>query len=230
MRPLNIAHRGGAGLRPENTLAAFENAMALKCDGAELDVQLTRDGKLAVVHDFLLDEKLVRDFTAAELPSHIPFLEDVIALARPHTDFRLFIEIKSSLEEPPLSAPGTEIAKAVVQLLRKKNFLHRTTLVSFDWQALGAAKAMAPGLVCWFSTGEHVQMPPRTLAAVILANAGQGWFPHHSRIDAAGVAAMHEAGLAIGAWTVDDEETMRKMTAFGVDAICTDCPDRLKKL
>ena len=59
--PLNIAHRGGAGLWPENTLAAFENAARMGCDGAELDVQLTRDGRLAVFHDYALSPVLCRD-------------------------------------------------------------------------------------------------------------------------------------------------------------------------
>ena len=54
MQPWNIAHRGGAQLMPENTLAAFADALARGCDGAELDVQLTRDGVAVVHHDFRL--------------------------------------------------------------------------------------------------------------------------------------------------------------------------------
>ncbi len=61
MRPLNIAHRGGAALWPENTLAAFERAIALGADGAELDVQLTRDGEVIVFHDNRLKADLCRD-------------------------------------------------------------------------------------------------------------------------------------------------------------------------
>src|SRR5690349_12908355 len=60
MKPLNIAHRGGAQLMPENTLAAFADAMARGCDGAELDVQLTRDGQVVVHHDFRLKAGLAR--------------------------------------------------------------------------------------------------------------------------------------------------------------------------
>ncbi|HEY6578760.1 MAG TPA: glycerophosphodiester phosphodiesterase family protein [Rhizomicrobium sp.] len=62
---LCIAHRGGAALRPENTLSAFENAIALGADGAELDVQLTRDGHVVVVHDFRLNPDLCRDAKGA---------------------------------------------------------------------------------------------------------------------------------------------------------------------
>lgn len=60
MRTLNIAHRGGAALRPENTLAAFGHAIALGCDGAELDVQLSADGVVVVHHDFRLNPALTR--------------------------------------------------------------------------------------------------------------------------------------------------------------------------
>src|SRR6185295_19220458 len=60
-RTLNIAHRGGAGLWPENTVFAFASAGQAGFDGAELDVQLTRDGKLAVFHDFKLNPDLCRD-------------------------------------------------------------------------------------------------------------------------------------------------------------------------
>ncbi|MEO7053402.1 MAG: glycerophosphodiester phosphodiesterase family protein, partial [Rhizomicrobium sp.] len=60
MKTLNIAHRGGAGLRPENTLVAFRHAIALGCDGAELDVQLSADGIVIVHHDFRLNPALTR--------------------------------------------------------------------------------------------------------------------------------------------------------------------------
>src|SRR5882672_1613735 len=60
MQPWNIAHRGGAALMPENTLAAFEDAVARGCDGAELDVQLTSDGVVVVHHDFRLKAGLAR--------------------------------------------------------------------------------------------------------------------------------------------------------------------------
>lgn len=60
MKTLNIAHRGGAGLRPENTLAAFRHAIVLGCDGAELDVQLSADGGVIVHHDYRLNPALTR--------------------------------------------------------------------------------------------------------------------------------------------------------------------------
>src|SRR5215469_12464653 len=77
MSPLNIAHRGGAGLWPENTLAAFANAAAMGADGAELDVQLTRDGELVVFHDFRLKADLVSDGKGKWLAAPGPRIVDL---------------------------------------------------------------------------------------------------------------------------------------------------------
>ncbi|HTK79097.1 MAG TPA: glycerophosphodiester phosphodiesterase family protein [Rhizomicrobium sp.] len=74
---LNIAHRGGAALYPENTLAAFRNAVAIGCDGAELDVQLSRDGDVIVVHDYLLKPELCRDVNGAWLKRPTPRIKDL---------------------------------------------------------------------------------------------------------------------------------------------------------
>lgn len=73
----NIAHRGGAGLQPENTLAAFANAVARGCDGAELDVQLTADGEVVVFHDFRLKPALCRDASGSWLRPPAPLIKDL---------------------------------------------------------------------------------------------------------------------------------------------------------
>lgn len=76
MKTLNIAHRGGAGLRPENTLAAFRHAIALGADGAELDVQLSADGVVIVHHDFCLNPALTRK-EGAWLRGETPRIKDL---------------------------------------------------------------------------------------------------------------------------------------------------------
>jgi glycerophosphoryl diester phosphodiesterase len=75
--PWNIAHRGGAGLRPENTLAAFADAVARGCDGAELDVQLSKDGKLVVFHDNRLNPELCRGADGKYLTRPTPKIVDL---------------------------------------------------------------------------------------------------------------------------------------------------------
>lgn len=188
-----IAHRGGAALAPENTLAAFANAMALGADGAELDVHLTRDGRAVVCHDFRLNPDLcrdemgvwltrptprIRDLAFGELARYdigrarpdsdyareypllipsdgerIPLLAEVIALARNAAKpFRLFVEIKTSLADPTLSASPEALAEATVSVLKDCGYLERSVLIGFDWRALRHGKAREPSLACWFST------------------------------------------------------------------------------
>ncbi|HEY0280999.1 MAG TPA: glycerophosphodiester phosphodiesterase family protein [Rhizomicrobium sp.] len=77
MRPWNIAHRGGARSRPENTLAAFAHAVANGCDGAELDVQLSRDGEVVVFHDYRLKPEICRDEKGRWLVAPTPRLKDL---------------------------------------------------------------------------------------------------------------------------------------------------------
>ena len=74
---LNIAHRGGAGLRPENTLAAFRHAVELGCDGAELDVQLSKDGEVVVFHDYRLKPEICRASTGRWLTKPTPRIKDL---------------------------------------------------------------------------------------------------------------------------------------------------------
>ena len=77
MKPWNIAHRGGAGLWPENTLVAFRDAVARGCDGAELDVQLSRDGEVIVFHDYRLKPEICRGTDGRFLEKPTPRIKDL---------------------------------------------------------------------------------------------------------------------------------------------------------
>ncbi len=188
---LNIAHRGGAALRPENTLAAFAHAVALGADGAELDVQLSRDGEVIVFHDYRLKPELcrengkwltwptprVKDLTLAELRRYdigrpepateyarnhpdlvaqdgqrIPLLREVIEAAKARSDFRLFIELKTSFADRAVSASPEALAEATVAVLKQSRFMDRAVLVGFDWPGLLHARHIAPEIECWFTT------------------------------------------------------------------------------
>lgn len=193
MRPLVLAHRGGAALAPENTLCAFQKAVSFGADGAELDVHLTRDGRVVVHHDYCLNPDICRDATGAWMQSptprlldlgfgelarfdvgrprpgsdyareypalvpadgeRIPLLEDVIALAREAPrPFRLFVELKSSLFDPSLSAPPEKLAEATVRVLASCDYIDHSAIIGFDWRGLLRAKALEPALECWFSS------------------------------------------------------------------------------
>jgi glycerophosphoryl diester phosphodiesterase len=256
-KPLIIAHRGGAGPWPENTLLVFSAAARTGYDGAELDVQLTRDEKLAVFHDFRLKRRLAGGgrmsrplceldycrLLAVKLGNErIPLLRDVIESVRSASkNFRLFIEIKTSFADRTLSAAPEAVAEAVVGELRGLDFFENAVLVGFDWPALMHAKKMAPELPCWFSTqgpgsrwarsarswGAHFG---RSLSEAIVQAGGDGWFCPRSRATPKAVQEARERGLKFGVWTVNDPKEMRALAALGVDAICTDRPDLLAAL
>ena len=76
-KPLNIAHRGGAGLRPENTLAAFAHALDLGVDGFELDVHVAKDGTVVVFHDDALKPEIVRDANGHWIEAPGPLIKDL---------------------------------------------------------------------------------------------------------------------------------------------------------
>ena len=267
-KPLNIAHRGGAKLWPENTLFAFVSAAEAGYDGAELDVQLTRDGKLVVFHDFRLkpqlcrDESgrwvdgrrlpLIRELTFDALQSfdvgrpkpgtryahahrditprdgeRIPSLAQVIgAVRKVKGDFRLFIEIKTSVTDPTLSARPEDVAEAVLAELRSHSFRDFAVLVGFDWAGLIHAKRLDPDVPCWFSTERG---SPRGAEDIARAG-GDGWFRASDTANAKALRAARDRGLKFGVWTVNAPRPMRALIAAGADAICTDRPDILQNL
>ena len=150
---LNIAHRGGAGLRPENTLAAFRHAVELGCDGAELDVQLSKDGEVVVFHDYRLKPEICRDSTGAWLTKPTPRIKDLtlhelrsfdIGRADPATDYaREHASVQwHDGERIPTLAEVVEVAKTASKPFRlfvelKTSFANRD--VSADPQALAEA-------------------------------------------------------------------------------------------
>ena len=270
-KPLNIAHRGGAQLWPENTIFAFVSAAKAGYDGAELDVQMTRDEKLVVFHDFRLKRELcriadgrwvrpkpiarlplIRELTFAELQAfdvgrpkpgtlyalkhpdlrahdgeHMPSLAQVIAGVRAvKPDFQLFIEIKTSLKDPALSAAPEAVAEAVLAELRDAKFREHAVLVGFDWRGLIHAKRLEPELRCWFSTARGA----RVTADSIKQAGGDGWFCSLDRVRARSVKEGRALGLEYGVWTVNTARDMSALADLGVDAICTDRPDRLRTL
>src|SRR6195256_4108334 len=244
-KPLNIAHRGGAQLWPENTLFAFVSAAKAGYDGAELDVQMTRDEKLIVFHDFRLKRELcrfpdgrwlkrkrwaplplIRELTFAELQEfdvgrpkpgtlyarrhknlsahdgeHMPSLAEVIAGVRAvKPDFQLFVEIKTSLKDPALSAAPEAVAEAVLAELRRAKFLEHAVMVGFDWRGLIHAKRLEPTLRCWFST----ERGARVAADSIKQAGGDGWFCSRDRARASRVRDSQALGLGFGVWTVNE--------------------------
>ena len=248
----NIAHRGGAQLMPENTLAAFADAMARGCDGAELDVQLTRDGVAVAHHDFRLKAGLARR-NGVWLSEPGPRIKDLnleelrqydVGTAQPGGDYALAHPL---LKPADASVPTL---KEVVALVSPRPFLlfvelkcglsedsadpialadaaygvaaDRAVYVGFDWRALMRIHEL--GGRCWFTT-EKLSADARPAIDAIARMGGQGWFPNFADVTPEKVAYARAKGLEVGAWTVNDLADMRRL--MDLDAICTDRPDLL---
>lgn len=147
------AHRGGAGLNPENTLQAFGAALALGVSTLELDVHLTRDDDVVVSHDpALADARLIRQLGRAELPPTMPLLRDVAALLeeRRAVGVRLNLEIKYDAMQVTGSAAElttrADFVAVTLDAVRIDGLVDRTSIQCFDWGVLGLVGTQEQGV------------------------------------------------------------------------------------
>lgn len=243
-RPLVFAHRGGAALRPENTMAAFEHAVALGADGVECDVHLSRDGEVVIIHDATLDRTTdatgpVAALTAAELAQvdaayhfecdgttpyrgrgyGVPRLSDLLRRFR---NLRVVVELKGS--DPAL-------ARAAVEVARRHGALGRVCFGGFDHEVVEAARKANHGVITSAS-------PVEARRAMYRAWFGFGPGPTLYRgfqlperygrrrvVTRRFVRVMRRVGLPVQVWTVNRAEDMRRLLKWGVQGIITDVPD-----
>ncbi len=217
---LVVAHRGASRVEPENTLAAFAAAVRLGADMVELDVRLTADGALAVVHDpVLADGRPVHVLAQADLPVGVPLLDDALDTCRP---LSVNIELKNSPKERGFD-PHNRVADAVAEVVVARGDEGRVLVSSFHLLAIDRMKVVAP--VVETARLVSVVRGQARLVAETAAGGHQGIHPWHALVTRRLVARVHEAGLALRPWTVDDPERIRTLAAMGVDAIVTNVPD-----
>ncbi len=170
------AHRGGAGLWPENTLEAFGRALALGVSTLELDVHLTAEDDVVVAHDPFLpatdvaEARRIRELTRADLPPTMPLLCQVAALLeeRGADPVRINLEIKyDALDAARLTTREAFVAK-VVAALRIDGLVERTSIQCFDWGVLDRVGAVEPALA------RNLLVSPKYLEAA--ADAPSPWF------------------------------------------------------
>jgi glycerophosphoryl diester phosphodiesterase len=229
-RPLVFAHRGGSALAPENTIAAFDNGLALGADGLELDVRLSRDGVVVVHHDRTLDRTTalrgpLGDRTVDELQrAGVPSLADVLARYR---DVRIIVEMKVN---------RSELAAAVLEAIRRADAAERVCLGSFGWRVLRAARALEPRVATSAAREEVRWALYRSWCRWPVSRVPYSGYQvpersgHTRVVSRRFVEGAHQAGLGVQVWTVDTEEDARRLIAWGVDALITDRPDLIVPL
>ena len=227
-----IGHRGSGtnseGTLPENTIPSVIQAGVDGADMVEVDVQLSLDGSLYVIHDDTLDRTTngtgcVADLTAAELDAlsadgeAIPSLEALLAA----TPLPLNIEIKVNEE---VSCPETDRLRLATELLRVLALdptPREILITSFDLDQLFSVRGMDDTLPLGLLTTSRDDYDLAVAEGFAAIN------PLAAIVRAADVEAAHEAGLEVNPYTVNDELTMRRLIGFGVDGIITDHPARL---
>ncbi len=243
-RPVAIAHRGGARLRPENTLAAFEHAAALEVDAIECDVHLARDREPVVIHDATLERTTNLDGPVAARTSgelaradagyrfavdgHFPHRGRGIgvprlveALARvPHVPF--VVEIKG--DEPAAVAP-------VLAAIERGGAAGRVAVGAFSQRVLDEVRRTAPDLPTSASSAE-VRTALRRVRLFLRPRAGAFavfQMPLHLNgrtvFDRRFVRAARRAGLPVQVWIVNEADEMRRLLGWGVTGLISDRPD-----
>jgi glycerophosphoryl diester phosphodiesterase len=235
---LVVAHRGASARAPENTLAAFEAAVADGADVVELDVRLTRDGIPVILHDpdvsattegtgfiheLSLDE--VKRLDAARgrgERQEIPTLAEALVSIR---GAGVNLEIKNLPGEPAFDSPREATLEAALDVLRTARFEGPVLVSSFNWLTIERARELAPEAMTGFLTIAAID----PWAALVYARAHGHDFvlPQGPALVAAGADFVRDArtdGVRVGTWVVDDEDLLSTLFAWGVDAVATNDP------
>ncbi|MFI5375033.1 MAG: glycerophosphodiester phosphodiesterase [Candidatus Rokuibacteriota bacterium] len=241
--PLFAAHRGGAALWPENSLLAFGNALALGVDYLELDVHLSRDGQVMVIHDATLDRTTtgsgpVRDRTAAELGAlllkdrsggvtaeTVPTLDQVVALAAAGKR-QMLLEIKT--DEKRRRYP--DIEEKVFAVLDHHRFTPFAIVMSFEAETWRRLRQLRPDARVGALYSARM-LPPAEIERELesLRQAGIGFVGLEQRLVNADVARQARlAGLTLGVWTVNERDAIERFVGQGVGVVITDRPDLAK--
>ena len=206
-------------------MAAFDNGIALGADGLELDVRLSRDGRVVVHHDRTLDRTTaltgpIARFTSDELKdAAVPLLSDVLGR---HRDARVIIELK---ENRP------EMARAVVDVVRAADAVERVCVGSLGRRALREVRALEPAIATSAAREEVRWALYRSWCRWPVTRAAYGGYQVPEIAGTTRVVSprfvddAHAAGLAVQVWTVDTEADARRLLEWGVDGLITDRPD-----
>ena len=226
-----IAHRGAWKNThvPENSIAALQHAIALKCYGSEFDVHLSADSVPFVLHDHAIQGIFIERTTAAELSKiklsngeALPTLESYLLAGKNQTQTRLILEIKSSQLG---KARSLALTKKCVELVNKVGVAAITDYIAFDFDVCLEVKKLAPHTHVQYLNGDKT---PEQLTA-----AGLDGFDYHFSVlqkNEAWLADAHQRKLSTNAWTVNDEAIMQWLIDRGVNMITTNEPEKLIQL
>ena len=213
---LILGHRGAPGHLPENTMPGFHKAMELGADGFELDVRITEDEKLVVVHGAVVQGHAVQSSAYAGIRHvsdgvEVPLLEEVLAgFGR-----RAYLDIE-------LKTPGFE--QAAIALIEKYCERCWIVLSAFHPQTLLKARELAPDLQLGFIYNRTQEEETRHNCPVEVV------IPQFRLASRDLIAEAHAEGLMVFAWTVNDSQQASRLMDLGVDGLISDYPEMVAEL
>jgi glycerophosphoryl diester phosphodiesterase len=235
---MNIAHRGFSSRYPENTILSFRKALDLGVSRLELDLQVTRDGDLVVLHDRTVDRTTdnsgaTTDFTLEEIRALDAgsWLSDEFAGNRIPTFLEVLTELPSAILVTELKFEGNAAIEDVLKLVRDQGATERVIISSFDHAKLPVVKSIAPELPVTALTKADGRTS-REWVEWALSQEIDTLGPRCVEITQDYVNTVHDAGLLVRAWGLgrDQGEEMTRLIELGVDGMTTDCPDILQKI
>ena len=224
---LKIAHRGAKGYAPENTLFAFQKAIDLGCDAIELDVHLSLDGELVVIHDEKVNRttngngfvnqlltKELKTFLIAE-KHEIPTLKEVLDL----TDRKCIVNIELKSYET-----AEKVVVLIEYYIANKNWKYADFLVSgFDWNAIQSLRFLNDQIPIGILTETNLDLAfafAKFIKAEVL-------LPYFHLLDKENIKKIQEKGIKVIVWTVNESEDIIFVKSLQVDGIISDFPDRI---
>ncbi|MEL1252850.1 glycerophosphodiester phosphodiesterase family protein [Flavobacterium sp. DGU38] len=227
MNILKIAHRGAKAYEPENTLQAFQKALDLHSDGIELDVHLSADGHIIVMHDETIDKMTngkgdINTYTLAELKSfliadefQIPTLNEVFDLVNK----KCFINVELKNADT-----SNNVVSLIEKYIAEKDWNYGHFIISsFDWNALKEVQNLNPNIPIGVLTEENID----TALAFAETIKAKAIHPDFQLLNKENVSKIQEKGFFVFPWTVNSEEDIQKVKSYQVNGIISDNPDKI---
>ena len=231
-----LGHRGVRAKLPENTMISFEKAISLGVDLIEFDVNITADGVPVVIHDTTIDrtsdhEGAVRDYTLAQLKTfdfgvkfapeyagtRIPTLEEVLALAAPHKELLLNVEIKDMTYET---------VDKTIAMLKKYDLEDRSVIASFDAEMIRYTKKAYPHMRCQGFPGRFMQnFTEETYDVMFGMGIPMSWRMCTEEGIAADIELARSRGILAWLFCADTPEDVRRCVTYGCDNITSNDPE-----
>ena len=225
---LVIAHRGASAEHKENSLAAFERAVAVGADMIELDLRVSQDGVVFVAHDRVRDPSWRRP---RPFPPRLPWQRvraigeaDGLYLSLAELLDRFVGRIALNLELKERRAAALVAGELLARELLERGEPKGILLSSFDRRTMRILRALAPAV----PRALLVPRIPRRLGSALASIGASTLHLRHDRLRPRTVELAHRAGVPIYVWTVDDEAEIRRLVAWGVDGVFTNDPGRTR--